>query len=505
MNIKNTIITAVILASSFSCNSNFLEEKMHSQLGPSNFYKNAEDARKAVNGIYDGFQGNEYYGTNMWDFIDYPTEYLTNFWANKFDRYTFENDENQSLLPFWNRAWNVNNRANSVIDRTALIEDISDEDRSSITGEAKFLRALNYFNLVRMFGNLPLINTETTKIDENQMLPQNSRDEIYQQIISDLLEAEAGLPYEQEDIGRATKGAAQTLLGKVYLTYAGFYLEPESGELKKGDPLYFQLAADKLKEVIDEGVYGLEEEYEDIFSESNEYGKEVVFAVRYLEGTGGFEGGEGNSFTPIWVPKGAGIALVEWKTGATTKAFYDSYPTDDTRRDANFMLSYIDRNGATIEYPNAPMTLPHIRKYLRDIQEGENPSFSAIDGKDYGADFIVLRYADVLLMYSEALNELNDPNALWGINQVRSRANIEALSSLDQEALRAQILQERKWELCVEGHGWFDYTRMGVLLESNHSEGDKPGYNYPTKRNYLYPIPFNTMITNPNLNQNFGY
>ncbi|WP_430809495.1 MULTISPECIES: RagB/SusD family nutrient uptake outer membrane protein [unclassified Carboxylicivirga] len=495
----------VILLTAFGCEDSFLDEKMYSQLGPANFYKTEADAIAALNGVYDGFQAENYYGRTMWNLADYPTEMHYSFWSDAFDRYTYEDDENKHLYPFWNIAWKINNRANSVIERVPAISFNNEETKNRIIGEAKFLRALNYFNLVRFFGHIPLITSETTTIDENQFMEQVPRAEVYDQIINDLMYAEENLPVIQEEACRATQGAAKALLGKVYLTMAGYALNYVSGELEKGDNQYYQLAADKLKEVIDLNVYKLEDIYEDVFDVDNPNGKETVFSVQYMAGTGGWEGGEGNSWTPVWVPKGSGIALVEWKSAGTPIEFFNSYPAGDQRRDASFMTSYIDGNGATIEYPTSPLVAPHLRKFLSDIQEGPDPNFSAIDGKDYGCDFPVLRYADVLLMYSEALNELDAANKTMGINDVRVRAGLEPLTTDDQETLRQQILQERKWELTGEGHGWFDYVRLGVLLEPGNSNGDRSGYLYPSERNYLYPIPFTAREINRNLDQNFGW
>lgn len=501
---KYMIVGAVVL-SAWSCEDNFLDENMHSQLGPANFYNTEKDAVSALNGVYDGFQDDAYYGRGMWHLVDYPTEMHFGFWNDDFDRYTYEDDENSRLYPFWTKAWDINNRANSVIDRVSAMTIEDESVQSRIIGEAKFLRALNYFNMVRFFGHIPLITNETVELDDNQFMNQTSRDSVYQFIIEDLEFAEANLPEIQEEAGRATMGAAKSLLGKVYLTMAGYALDYETGTLVKGDPAYYQKAADKLKEVIDMNVYGLEENFEDVFDPENPNGKEIVFSIQYLAGTGGFNGGEGNSWTPVWVPKGSGIALVEWKSGGTPIEFFNSYPAGDERRDASFMTSYINSDGATISYPESPLVAPHLRKFLSDIQEGPDPSFSAIDGKDYGCDFPVLRYADVLLMYSEALNELNDPNALWGVNQVRIRAGVNPLTTTEKEILKEDILQERKWELTGEAHGWFDYARLGVLLEPQNSNGDRSGYLFPEMRNYLYPIPFTAREINQNLEQNYGW
>lgn len=503
--IKQYSLWLLIIFTSVACKDDFLDEKMYSQLGPANFYKTEVDAIAALNGVYDGFQSEDYYGKTIWHLADYPTEMHYGFWSDAFDRYTYEDDENSRLYPFWKMAWEINNRANSVIERVPAISFKNEDLQKRIIGEAKFLRALNYFNMVRLFGHIPLITSETTSTDENQLMKQVPRTEIYTQIVEDLEYAEENLPVTQGEAGRATRGAAKALLGKVYLTMAGYALNYSTGELEKGDVQYFRLAADKLKEVIDLNAYKLESVYEDVFDVDNPNGKEVVFSVQYLAGTGGYNGGEGNSWTPVWVPKGSGIALVEWKSAGTPIDFFNSYPDGDQRRDASFMTSYIDGNGATVEYPTSPLVAPHLRKFLSDIQEGPDPNFSAIDGKDYGCDFPVIRYSDVLLMYTEALNELDAANKLFGINEVRVRAGLDPLTTDDQETLRQEILQERKWELTGEGQGWFDYVRLAVLLEPGNSNGDKSGYLYPTDRNYLYPIPFTAMEINPNLVQNFGW
>lgn len=510
---KKIILCIFIIGMNTACHDSFLEEKSYSQITVENSFKTAEDAVMSVNAAYSLLAGENYYDNVYILLADVASDMLLSEWSNPIDTYNSLSNTNEDVKTFWNAAWKVNAQTNLVLERVPLI-DMDEELKKRVLGEASFIRALNYFHLVRFFGNIPLI-TETTTDISKMNVEQVHSDKIYEQIAKDLEYASKSLPdlYTGTDIGRATKWAAKSLLAKVFLTMAGYRADPATSELQKGDPAYYGLAADLCWEVINSGHYDLFADFADNFDNDKENMVEDIFSIQYLEGAGGYSGGVGTTKTPRFVPKGSGLALVEWKTFAVEKQFYEKFP-EDSRKAATFLVSYRDKNDAIVTMPSAVLPYPFVRKYLSDIQEGPDKQFKAVDGKDYGDNYPVIRFADVLLMYSEALNEIYGPayskskveSTLYGINRVRERAGAKEYTSADcngdPDIMRSLILDERCWELCFEGHGWFDYVRHGVLVDRMILSGRTPSIS---QHNYLMPIPYVATQTNKQLQQNNGY
>lgn len=511
--IRNIFVLALAMSAFSSCHDGFLEEDCYSQITINNSFKTAEDAVMAANAVYSLIATDDYYDDAYILLSDVPSDMLLTEWKKPLDSYNGLANTDKDVKRFWNMAWKVNAQINLSLDKVPAI-NMDGELKERVLGELKFLRALNYFNLVRLFGSIPKITAPTTDIRE-MFVKQVPSEEIYNLIVEDLQFAETALPdeYSGNDIGRATKWAATSLLARVYLTRAGYHADPATSELIKGDDQYYRLCADKCLEVINSGKYRLFENFEDNFDNTKENTVEDIFSIQYLDGAGGYNGGVGSSKTPRFVPKGSGLALVEWKAYAVEQDFYDRFP-DDSRKKATFLTEYLDKNDALITIPSPTLPYPFAKKYLSDIYEGSTKSFKAVDGKDYGDNYPVIRFADVLLMYSEALNELNGPdyhadevqNTLYGINLVRNRAGAPLYKTTDfdgdADLFRSKILDERCWELCYEGHGWFDYVRQGVLLEKMLITGRA---NAIDQHNYLMPIPFDAIQTNKNLIQNNGY
>src|SRR5436853_4530494 len=229
--LSRAVAVALVAIVGFGCNDNkFLTEVPYDFVGPQNFYRNATDALAAVNGVYASFintSGDNYYGRNFVMLVEYPTEMVTSLLSatnerSLVDNYTFTPSQSY-IYSTWQSAYAAINRANAVIAHVPKI-DMDQTLRSRIVGEAQFLRATNYFNLVRLFGGVPLELEETTSLDSLQK-PRATAAAVYDQIIKDLTDAIAVLPskktYTGSDIGRASKGAAKTLLAKVYLQRAG--------------------------------------------------------------------------------------------------------------------------------------------------------------------------------------------------------------------------------------------------------------------------------------------
>ena len=346
--------------------------------------------------------------------------------------------------------------------------------KNRLIAEAKFMRGFYYFNLVRLFGGVPLVTKETTSLND-LAVARASVDEVYQQVIQDFTEAEAVLPatYGAGDRGRATKGAAKAFLAKVYLTRQ---------EWPK--------ASAKAKEVMDMGVYDLWANYADVFAIANKNGKEAIFEVQALGGGVG----EGSFMQGYMRPNFDRVNGVSgFGDDPVTENLYRTYRADDKRRNINLRLY------TATGTPAAPASVAfpcYVYKYL-------DPTATA--NGEGSNNFPVLRYADVVLMYAEALNEqaAASTEAYANVNRIRSRAGIPNLTpNLTQAQFRDSLLLERRLELAFEGHRWFDLSRRKKLIEALKIQN--PSIKVE-EYHYLYPIPQTERDSNPKLSQNPGY
>ena len=383
--------------------SDFLDLEPKNKLGSEQFYRTAEQFTMAINGAYATLQEDNLYG-NWYVFSEIPSDNTHNLLSgsvidqDEFDKF-YIRTTNPYIANFWNASYKGINRVNTILDRIDNVEiDKSLSDRYKL--ECKFLRALLYFNLVRVYGDVPLVLHEVS-INESYKYVREAKEIVYEQIIADLQEAEA-LPvfYEDDaDIGRATSGAAKSLLGKVYLT------------LHK-----YQEAENKLAEVIGSNAYALLENetgslnnvgYSNVFHAENHNSKEAVFEVQFKKG--GY--GEGSNFPNTFAPFNSGTNVVQvGRAGGNNipeMDIYNAYEDGDLRRDFSMALGYYDsrKDGAWVESR-------HVKKFF-DIP---------YQGGDSNNNFPIIRYADVLLMYAEALNENGKTSqACDYLNQVRRR------------------------------------------------------------------------------------
>ena len=447
----------------------FVEEEPKDFLSPANFYQSEADATAAVNAVYNHLADGGYYGSSIWNIGDVTTELVEPGESAGQGRialqtYTFD-PATGVFAGLWNQLYRSINRANTVIDRVPMI-DMNVETRARLVAEAKFLRALNYFDLVKVYGDIPLLVTETTTL-EKLNVSRTAAATVYDQIVADLEDAVLVLPesYGNSETGRATSGAARALLAKVYL----FMQE-------------FDLAAQNAEAVINMN-YSLVPDYADLWRVENENGPEHIFSVQYRTGI------RGSGFMEVFAVRGGSAPITGFSGVIVEEDFLGSFDPADIRRDVSIRSSYTFPDGSTEDFE------PHVWKFF-------DPNAS--DPSDTDVNWPVLRFADVLLIYAEALNEVNNgptQEAYNAINQVRSRAGVPDLpDGLDQGAFRDAVLQERAWELCFEGHRWFDLKRSGKLIEVITA------YGQPIQdKHLLFPIPLREMDTNPELEQNPGY
>ena len=470
MKANGIFLSILILLALAGCQNDFLSLTPETDRNTLNFYKTAADFNNAVVGTYAALKLSGTYNTSLYWTGEVSTDNadfgVTTRQAVNVDNFQFVDHTYTSLNDIIYSAWRDHyigiSRANAILTRIEGAS-IADNLKTQYKGEAQFLRALFYFNLVRMFGDVPLVTTEITTPDGANSLTRTPAESVYQLIISDLQGAEQALPltYGSTDVGRVPQGAAKALLGKVYLTR------------KEWDK-----AAAKLKEVITSGKFQLLPKYADVFSYATPTNAEILFNVQYKSGNTG----QGSGFGPVQASEGAKI------TGGSmrypTADMEAAYEPGDLRKSFSMKSSYIDANGQLINQR-------YVSKYVQ---------YGAL-ANDSDIDFPVLRYADVLLMYAEALNEVGfNSEAVTYLNQVRARAGLAATKATDQSSFRLAIEQERRVEFAFEDQRWFDLVRTGrYVTVMNAKKLNVKDFNV------LYLIPQREISLNKNLVQNPGY
>lgn len=472
-------VCCFIVAGFSSCGKN-LKETPYSFLGEENSFQSASDATTAIDAVYDRLRS--IYGVTMINLADLNAEELIIRADGGASNLEIDNNlytsSNGLFDNFYTNSYLLIDRANRVVKNVSRIA-MDATKKTQIIGEARFLRALAYFNLVQAFGDVPLVTEPTTDV-VNVAAKRDPADDVYAQIIDDLKSAEAAnLPAAYTaagEVGRATSGAVKSILAKVYLTRKDF-----------------ANAAAKAKEVIDSHTYSLFPDYKDIFPPENKNGREHIFSVQYscVRTTYGNPLSEAFSiFFSYPINQGGGSYQAD-------SLYARSYLPGDYRKQVTIITQKVNpANGALV----LSRTGPHVDKYWDPDPCGSGASRN---------NFMVIRYADVLLMYAEALNEVNGPSAAAydAINQVRARArngnpaaNPQDLSGLSQDQFRDSVLQERGWELCYEGHRRWDLLRTGRYISTLQA------YGIPvSEKNLLYPIPQNERDVNAALTQNEGY
>lgn len=519
-NIRSWVIPMAAAVLFGGCDD-FLAENPAGTLTSVNFFQNGTDAVNALSGAYQALHDRNYVaGRSYVEILELPTPQLASRAGNLnircLDNFVCSTD-NVHWANVWQGIYEAINAANAVIDNVPQIEKMNPGLRDRVVAEAKFLRAFHYFNLVRLYGGVPLRENETTSLADLRQ-PRAPADEIYSFVIKDLTEAQQALPvsYPASDWGRATRGAAQTLLGKVYLQRG---VAGKSNPF--GDPLYWptaqpgdlQKAEAELRKVIQSGQYRLVDQYRDLWREETEKNSEVIFAMQNILYPGQGSHGGSNAYAPFRSGWGRG----QNASGNGELPFYLSYAEGDVRRGVTWLTEYVDIFGKRKKWdPNNIQgdTWP---------REGPAPDKYLVHRTDIATTFSIpldqpiLRYADVLLMLAETLLEQNKTGeALQLVNQVRARAGVAPLTALDREAM----YWERNWELATEQHAWYDAARFWDLFkEQSHRHSmlyqtnpkKYPRWTVPEvelvleDKHRLVPIPQEWIDRNPKLVQNPGW
>jgi hypothetical protein len=483
--IKNIRIPALLIVLAFiapSCDD-FLEEKPKDRISVANSYITEQDAFSAVNAIYAHLNSQSFdtfggvYHSSFWVTVGLASDEMLNNQAgqaglDQLSSFTYSPD-NATVYDVWKQHYKAITLANIAIARIPAIK-MDETLKTRLLNEAKFLRGLLYFDLVRMFGRIPLLLNEIETIT-----PEVAEvDAIYAQIVSDLTDAE-NLPVDQVDgRGRATKGAAKALLAKVYLTRKDY-----------------QNCAIKTKEVIDLGAYGLWDDFADIYKIANRGIKEAIFSIGFGDAGGKITFWEVSQFHVRLLPAGlvnAGVTTNTLGWQIPTTDLSTAYASNDERGPVSVFNSFNETVGGTTY--NVSFDKYYFRKYWDVTVPGE------FQAKESNQDFPLIRYADVLLMHAEALNELDQSvDAHEYLNMVRNRAGLDDLSGLNKTDFLDAVLHERRLEFAAEGHRWFDLVRTGKL--ETLVPLAKPGVT-PQSRHYLFPIPQRERDVNTNLPQN---
>ncbi|GEP50811.1 membrane protein [Flavobacterium noncentrifugens] len=459
-----------------SCNDDYLDINREDQIQAVNFFQTSEDAQQATAAIYANLR--------TWELNSFATFTISiasddaekgstpgdASFFNAYNNYTFSPTEGQ-INDYWKGQYRGINLCNQVISNLPGIA-MDETLKARLIAEARFVRGYHYFNLVRTYGGVPIYNG--LPADGNYNIPRNTSDEVYAFIIADLAAAREILPtsYSAVEVGRATKGAANAYLSKVYL-------------YKKD----WALALQYSNEVIG-GGYDLLPNYNSVFRIANENSVESIF-----EAQANFVAGNCTVSNSQYSQTQGVAGQFGWGFNVPSNDLAASYETGDVRRDATILFrgettpegDLINATGANPMYNQ--------KSYVPLAQIGPGCS----EGSEQNVR--LMRFAEVLLINAEAANESgNTTLAQQSLNKVRTRAGLANTTANDQATIRTAIWKERRSEMAMEGDRFWDVVRQGRGAEVFGPLGFTAG------KNEIFPIPFDAVsLSNNVLTQNPGY
>ena len=477
--------------------SDFLNESDPSNFTVENYFTKPEHARSSINAIYTNLREPlaSGFGGGAWMMTEFGTGLAQTDLGQAVNSYFVKDLRNTSDngygVNYWQNYYRGIGNANLSIEKIPTIAMDAAEIKK-LLGEAHFLRAFYYFNLVRMFGNIPLV-TKPMSLQSTELKPAAATpDDVYKLIVEDLKTAEAaGLPWKDIS-GKASMGAVKSLLAKVYLTMAGY-------PLQKG-AAYYDLAAKKAEEVIDSKQFKLFDTYADLHNPAKKNVDENIFMIQFKTQI------VPGSWQSAIIPYNKNISQYSDETGGiyATADFVKSYdPADLRAKEKQFFFTKFtnekDRNQVV------DLGGYFIYKHFDTVAQTSTANSDL--------NWPVIRYADVLLMYAEASNEVNGPSAKAydAVNATRTRAELPNLTGLSKDQLREAVWKERWYELCFENITWFDMVRLRKAFNVTTKQfDDYVGHKFSygpvvTERELLFPLPTNEIRNNTNLKQNTGY
>ena len=489
---KNKInyLFLVVLFTSFLGCSDLLEEVPVSDLSVENSFKTEADAKAAIIGVYNSLQLEGVYGKSQTLFSTDEHNAGSKVPLSGLNLYTFTADNVEVILPIWRDHYEGINRANLAISKIPGITMNVDE-RNTLVAEAKFIKALLYFNLIRYYGDVPYKEAETTSLNDLN-IPRTPVATIYENMIRDLEYGVINLKVKAAGLaGHATQDAAKTLLASIYLTRGSMARRDNTGN----GIADFTLAARYSKEVMDSNRYRLCPYFPDAFIVQNKNNDEIVFDVQFKSPGLGVGNTIGLNMGIPSTASGVDNLSAGGSQGAIRANPYHQfyYEAADSIR-MKWTNARILINAATGGYSvvsavstNPPVSAAKFRRY-----PVRSPGF-VLQTNDYDVNWPIFRYSEVALIYAEASNEINGPNqlAINALNLLRSRArntnvggihrdilprsltlqrsiglvDLTLTNSLvsTQAAFRNYIILERSRELSQEGKRWFDLVRWGIL------------------------------------------
>ena len=471
MKIKHKgMLLTILFLSGTSCKKSFLELVPQSNSNAQIFYKTKADMDLAVNAAYATLytiyapEGPMSYTGEMMG--DNCTLYVIA--GNQTDKFAFRDytvqTTNTLVYNFWQNFYSALYNINIILNKLDASE-LSASDKASVKAQMSFLRALYYFNMVRLWGDVPLV-TSPLSVDDAYKVLRSPKADIYNFILADANYAVANLP--ATSTGRATKGAAQTLIGEVYLTL--------------GDKANAKTA---LLAVYNSTLYQLIPTYAGTFGPNVKNTKESIFEIQYLGGASSVSTGTASPYYRNFSPNVSVLGFSGIGMNQVTDDLYNEYETGDPRRDITITLGY--QNGTVFTPQKYPI------KFI------DASAYKANNNVYANNNFMVYRYADLLLMLTEATD---DPQYL---NQVRARAGLPLYGSAGYPTVKYPTLalaveHERRVELAIEFHRWFDLVRTNRAVPVLTAKG-KPA----TSNKLLLPIPETVRLQNNQITQNPGY
>ena len=464
-------LTATLL---LSCSDDFVNVNSQDE-NSENFFNTEEDYQNALIGAYDLLQSS-YLNVMLGEIASDNTlaggESATDVPGIQEIDDMIHTPINDQLRDIWNWMYGGVNRANYILE---FKDKIDFPNKSNVLGQATFLRAYYYFELVKFFGDVPLAVDQRLLFGDQNTIDRTPAAQVYAQIELDLIYAAENLPPNQTQTGRVTKGAAQALLGRVYL-YQNKFAQ----------------AAPVLDDVINSGVYDLVADYSTLFENDNENNIESVFEIQYTDlegaGFGCLQCSEGNVAIGFNGPRNFNGPLFEsgFSFNVPTQEVFDAFDQDDARREfaildiVAFAQANADFNGgAGVTFTEGFEHTGYFnRKYIPRLGDTNIGDQNLTNPNNYRA----IRFADVLLMGAEAHNQGdgNDELARQYLNRVRERTTLEDVNA-SGSALTQAIYNERRLELVGEGHHFFDLVRTGRAAQE--IEGFTAG------KNEIFPIP----------------
>ncbi|KQT18424.1 hypothetical protein ASG31_06790 [Chryseobacterium sp. Leaf404] len=473
---KKIILSLALIVAAISCKDDYLDTVQPGKVDAAVFFTTQDDAMQATNAIYSSLRS--------WENSAFPAQYVFGVPADDVEKGSNPGDasfinvynnfsytaSDGGVEGYWIGQWQFVNRCNQVITNVPGI-NMDESLKSRLIAEAKMLRAYFYFNLVRIYGGVPIFNGLPS--DGNYNIPRNSISEVYDFIISDLSAAAAVLPqsYDAANVGRVTKGGALGLLSKVYL-------------YKKD----WQKAYETSNQVIALG-YSLDPNFNHLFRPAGEFGSESVIEVN-CQCSSQFGGSQYAEVQGVRNQYG-------WGFFTPSAALESAFESGDIRKELTILREgEITPEGDLIKKgdPQAGNTWNQ-KAYVPTSVNDASCGYGSIQ------NIRILRFAEILLINAEAANELgNTAMAVTNLNKVRNRAGLVNTTASAQGTLRTAIWQERRVELAMEGDRFVDLVRTGQAATVLAS------YGYKANKNEVFPIPLNSINqSNGVLSQNPGY